>query len=1831
MTPDIATLGLRVDARQINDADRSLQNFQRSGDRAERSADRLSGTMARMARMAASIGAALAANVIIKQADAWANMQGKLSLVTNSTRELASVNDKLFAVAQRTRSELEATAGLYANLTRSTRELGTSEAQRIRITETINKAMAVSGASADSAAGAIRQLGQAFGSGVLRGDEFNSVLEASPRLIEAIAAGMGRTTGEMRALAEQGKLTSSAIMQGLLSQSKAIDAEFARMPTTVGQAMTQVQNALLRTIGVFDQQNKLSGSLASTLTGLANNMGTVTSAVMTLAAVGLTKWLSTVVERTYAAVTASRAHAAATLATATAEAQGTAQASLLANARLAEVRAATLAATGNVQLALTTNALIPAEARATLAANAHSAAMLGLSAAQRGVAVTSGLVAGALALTGGPLGLLVLGLGIAATAWSWYKSKQEDANAKAAEDTEKSTGEIIEDLNRQNAKLRERIELAKQAGMAPIAQAGGEAAQRLAEINKLLQAEKALAAQGKGDALQLINLQAIYDELARSVGTVAASTNELANAQKGSNVDAWLDKNSQYLTQSEKLAAALKKAKEELKVDVLPADIEKRIRDSFGKKDVKDMQAAIDSAKDYAKSLREQREEIGLTENASILLNASRAASVAPSTKLADAIMAEARALVVARAESEDALKAKAQYDEAVKAQADARLQETLAAQAAVDKTREEVETYGMGAEALTRYSIAKLTAYRDGLMIAGAWGSEIEHLDNLIAKQQELLGLQGQRDVLDNMFDTAKVESFGDALRDAFGAAGDSLGELTNSLQSYLDKQNAADKDRAKAKLKYAGDDKKIAAEIGKIDAKQEKDRIAAYADMAGAAKGFFKEKTVGYKLLEAAERGFRTYELAMNTATMFSKLAATSTTTAAAVAGNAALATSSTVAAGTVVAANTAIGTSAAAAGVATQAMGDPYTAFARIAAMIAVMASIGFAVAGGGKTSPSTSSAEYVQKNQGAGSVFGDASAKSATISKSIDLLEENSSMLLPLTEGMLAALRSIDAAMNGLTNIVLRTPGVVDGSNMGIQTGKTGAGLGSQLAGGALGAGVGYMAGAGFSAFTALGAVGGPLGMIAGAVVGAIVGKLWGSTKQNITDSGIQFGGRVGDLQNGQGFNQYANVHTTKKSWFGLSKKESDALQTGALDGEVTQQLGLVFKNLETVLRSAATGLGMSADDVGTAVQNATVDLTKLSLNGLKGQELQDAVNAVLSKATDDVAAAALPGFDAYRKLGEGYAETVIRVASGIEQAGLELELLGVAAIGYTEIANRQGDVGAEIVRQSIVAREGLSGVGQIMGTLGGSASELAETYRDLLAAQESMSLVGMDPSKLDVGMIRQAGGLDKLQSGLDNYFESFFSDSEKLAAKTAAMGEKFAALGVAMPATGAGFRDLVESTPALAARLLLLSEGFGELMEMTDSNAAADLELMNTRRGMEAQIMRLQGDEAGALAVERQLELAGMDASLRPLQQRAWGLEDEKKATEAAAKAAEKARNDAMSALRRAVDAERAVKQKAHEATIKGLDAAMTESRNKISTLSNLSGVLNGAREQVGVEDTDRGAAQAQLQAALAIARAGGALAVDAEQVKRALGVLSKDSADDFGSSREYLVDRYQTAIALGELAAITDEALTFEDKNLAKLEDMRKLAEDSYAADMKFYDEMLADAQRRLDQANGLDVSVKSVADALAAFNKTLAPAATGAVQAAPSGAAAGTGAQADPLEALYKSVLGRASDAAGKAFWAERMANGATIESVATAMRGSDEGRAGGWSTGSMSASSATIARPDGENRDLVAEIKSLKTELVDALGVVASYTQRTATTNEDMNRRELEKEDVA
>lgn len=224
---------------------------------------------------------------LVQIADAWNMMSARLSLATAGQREYLTAQRELFAVAQRIGVPIQETATLYGKLQQAVRQLGGEQRQAIELTESISQALRISGASASESQSALLQFGQALSAGVLRGEEFNSVVENSPRLAKALADGLDVPIGRLRKLAEEGRLTADVVIDALMSQKDVLAAEYTQLPQTVSAAFTRLTNAFGQWISRVDESTGFTKKLAEALTWLADNLDTVMAWLTRVAEIGL--------------------------------------------------------------------------------------------------------------------------------------------------------------------------------------------------------------------------------------------------------------------------------------------------------------------------------------------------------------------------------------------------------------------------------------------------------------------------------------------------------------------------------------------------------------------------------------------------------------------------------------------------------------------------------------------------------------------------------------------------------------------------------------------------------------------------------------------------------------------------------------------------------------------------------------------------------------------------------------------------------------------------------------------------------------------------------------------------------------------------------------------------------------------------------------------------------------------------------------------------------------------------------------------------------------------------------------------------------------------------------------------------------------------------------------------------------------------------------------------------------------------------------------------------------------------------------------------------------
>lgn len=274
---DVAQL---VKAQQT--ANDRLSRLEGGFNSAGKSADSFGTTIS---KVAGAITAALSIKQLTEYANAWVNVSNKLANSVKPTEDLAIVTERVFKISQDTRASLEATATLYGRLERATRAAGTSTDDLAKLTETINKGLVVSGATAEEASSTMIQLSQALASGVLRGEEFNSISENGSRLAVALADSLGVTVGQLRNMAAQGALTTDVVVNGLLGQSDKIAKEFGNTVLTMSQAFTVATNNITKFVGESSATNTVLSIFNNGVITLSENLDMVANVIGIVAAV----------------------------------------------------------------------------------------------------------------------------------------------------------------------------------------------------------------------------------------------------------------------------------------------------------------------------------------------------------------------------------------------------------------------------------------------------------------------------------------------------------------------------------------------------------------------------------------------------------------------------------------------------------------------------------------------------------------------------------------------------------------------------------------------------------------------------------------------------------------------------------------------------------------------------------------------------------------------------------------------------------------------------------------------------------------------------------------------------------------------------------------------------------------------------------------------------------------------------------------------------------------------------------------------------------------------------------------------------------------------------------------------------------------------------------------------------------------------------------------------------------------------------------------------------------------------------------------------------------
>jgi len=446
----IISIDARNAERNARELSRELQNITNSGNSADRQVNALGSSLRSLAGYMAGI---VTVGAAINKVDVYIGLQNRLKLVTDSQAELNTAMNDTFGIAQKTASSWDSVAMVYQRFADNADRLNITMAQTAALTETVSKAISVSGGSAASAEAALMQFGQALASGVLRGEEFNSIAEQAPGLLKAIAFGLDTNVGSLRAMAAEGKITGDVLVKSLSKAQPYIDDLFNKTDFTISQSFTKLSNEITKFVGEAGTGSGAATALGDSIGFLASNL----SAIADIAVVGgvtlLTKAILTQTVAIHGSITESVARRAADLASLESQARlaglevsRTRQVAALALtevnlARLERNSAVTRAerSTATIRLTQAEIALALAETQKTAATIADTAAQNANNAARSRGAMLLGLV-------GGPIGAITIGVAALAAGYMYLKSRTAEATEKLAEQAkvaEKTNEELL--------------------------------------------------------------------------------------------------------------------------------------------------------------------------------------------------------------------------------------------------------------------------------------------------------------------------------------------------------------------------------------------------------------------------------------------------------------------------------------------------------------------------------------------------------------------------------------------------------------------------------------------------------------------------------------------------------------------------------------------------------------------------------------------------------------------------------------------------------------------------------------------------------------------------------------------------------------------------------------------------------------------------------------------------------------------------------------------------------------------------------------------------------------------------------------------------------------------------------------------------------------------------------------------------------------------------------------------------------------------------------------------------------------------------------------------
>lgn len=1397
-----------------------IQGFNRAETTVNKATKSMGNAIKALAGAYVSLSAIDLARSYAKQVDAITTVNNRLKLVTKSTQELTIAQNELYKISQSTSMSYAGTGDLYSRVARSTKELNLSQTELLGITDSINKAMIISGGTAESMNAALVQLGQAFSADFKAvGQELSSIREQTPRLYEAIVKGMGVTSGQFKKMAEDGKLSSEMIINALKSQGVALNEEYAKFTKTIDQSFQNLSNSGQKLINDFDKITGISKSVSENIIGISSAIDSLdVEQIANLAenaknaalAIGLTygalKVGATALSayNSYVENNNKITKNSIQIQNEKAKLDSLNQRATIARQFATEgLNKATLA---GIELDKTQQKfLIKQAVDLETLAKKQDAYVSKLEATNNSLRITARItdfVKGALLSI--PFSVISIAIGTIAT-HLLTASKNSDtfreSLTKTADELERLTTAQRQNIinisvNEINKAQKELASLKKELENLPTTVMGagvGGNVSSISEANKALEAQRT-AIQSNIDTQQQqidkyqeqLNLMQSIQDTAKGVQVVNIKT---VLPKEDSDIINWLVNGE--TTVEKKLNVSvnqkLPELTDELKKILNPKEL---IYEQYGKYFEDLSNAGQMTAENVLKIQAKMNEEIADLDKKD-------------NKRKEDNLKAEKK-------QNEERISQYANYYEKIKdfsslwaiEEQRLRKENTALTESELNKLLE-IERQNFNERFTLQKDILNADDWKEYYLKIGqydyAW--QIEQAENF----DKWKALAGEK--LPELVELYKTEFFDKISKEEIKPFDFDINldgfdtPITNTLKSF-DKLNEATKEYNKY-IKQTGLTKE---QIAKADEQNTSNQLKGYSNMAGAISEMF----------EKGSREAAAFQIAQSSLAL--------------VEGTRAILTAGT---------------------------GDPYTAIPRMIAMGAMVSSLlsNIGVAFGMNSDTETHSGiGLITENTGTGTVLGQNKA-SESISNSLSILEDYAKPQFQVLSEMNKNVKTIADNIGGVARIL------VNNSDFALGAGFTATSSTKQAISLS-----GFMQDMVMPIDTLiskipivgnLGALGGSLGNIGG-LVNKALGSIFGKTtvKTTLQDAGYVFADTLLTTAIDEGIKsqsyQYVKIKKSKKSLFGSSSSTKYKTYYGeGLDSETSNQFSLVLGNIYDTVLSAGLALDSAYSETESKLSNYVVSLGKISLLGKTQEQIQELLSNVFSAEADKIARTAFPELDEFQQVGEGLFETMTRVATGMEEAEYYASRLGKSYkdIKYTDILNKQGEVGFEALLQIISNTEKAlypvnNGLLDIISNLNSTTEELYSTYVALDELRDRIIFLGQSSQGLTNSMIYGAGSIGELQNGFKDFFDNFLSDEERLAYNTSQLIKSFDDIGVAIPTSKDAFRALLssidltsESGQELYGRLITLSGSFSDVYDEVEKVNSVLIETFSNLKGI----------------------------------------------------------------------------------------------------------------------------------------------------------------------------------------------------------------------------------------------------------------------------------------------------------------------------------------------------------------------------------------------------------